>query len=691
MDDGAHARPRQVPEGAVWVAEADEWREGAVDSAGARQGLHRTWRPDGTLRDEATFVDGRSEGHYRRFHPSGEVAREGELRGGDPQGTLYAFASDAPTAEPLRSCCVPPNAWQLQTDYERGQVVALRWYNRGGVQILENGEPRPPHPATVPPQAGYDEGARQWVLGAFDAAYNRTGHWRRWSTEGVLVEEENLDAGLRHGLWRRFRAEDGALELEIDHVHGARHGRSLNLALAPDSYQDARAAAEEGTFERDRAVAAWTLRDAGGQVIVTRDLGVAPDDDALARSPALADGDGVRSAAAAAAFAALARTLEAERRVGESILAMARSAAATGDDRPLRAWLGRVVWPRSATTAQEIAAAAADQAGSSLAALLDALLRGGDAAALLRAIASVATAHRAALDLVDAALMLAPDRPACRVTRALVHIHLGSPERAAADARSLPEDWEEQRKLLLDYARVVFPVFDFWPARTAVETTFQDAPSEPAQTLDAIRAVVAKYATRIGLVRAEVVRRMGGDAPAPGAAWLPPDLGALLPAGPVALGAWRFQQSFEAEEPGAPAVVEEIAVDEAPALKGQSIPALLRLARGDWASLCWLCWSAGLDRVALPETLSPPASFGAAAAMSVERTWRCRDRLTSGGLVAMSRGVPGFEWEGLPIDLMPRILAEIVTEEMVETRALYSWLIDATAESPWQNDLRESG
>jgi hypothetical protein len=77
--------------------------------------------------------------------------------------------------------------------------------------------------------------------------------------------------------------------------------------------------------------------------------------------------------------------------------------------------------------------------------------------------------------------------------------------------------------------------------------------------------------------------------------------------------------------------------------------------------------------------------------MSVERTWRCRDRLTSGGLVAMSRGVPGFEWEGLPIDLMPRILAEIVTEEMVETRALFCWLIDATAESPWQNDLRESG
>jgi hypothetical protein len=55
----------------------------------------------------------------------------------------------------------------------------------------------------------------------------------------------------------------------------------------------------------------------------------------------------------------------------------------------------------------------------------------------------------------------------------------------------------------------------------------------------------------------------------------------------------------------------------------------------------------------------------------------------------MSKGVPGFEWEGIHIDLMPRVLAEIVTDEMVETRALFCWLCDETAESPWQSDLRE--
>jgi len=687
----APQRPDRVPEGAVWNEEAAEWRQGTIDGNGAQQGPHRTWRADGTLREEASFVDGHAEGRYRRYHPSGEVAREGEYRSGLLHGTLYAFASDAPTAELLQRCCVPPNAWQLQIDHDdRGDVVGQRWYNRAGVHILQNGEPRPPRPASVPPEARYDEGERQWIAGAFDEAFARTGHWRRWSVEGVLREEEDLDAGVRHGTWRRYRAEDGALEAEAEHVRGRMHGGFRNLVLPPGGYQDARAAAEEGSFEHGRAIGVWTLRDADGAVIATRDLGVAPDDEALLVSPALADGDGVRSAAAAAALAELSLALEAERRIGEAILAMARSAAVAGGAEPLRALLSRVTWPRSTSAAQELAASASDQATASLASLVDALVLGGDAPSLLRVIASVAKGHRAALDLVDAALLLAPDRPACLVTRALIHIHLGAPELAAGDARRLPDDWAEQRQLLLDFARVLFPVFDFWPARTTVETTFQDSPEEPAQTLAEMRALVAKYATRIGLLRSEILRRIGEHEGARAATWLPPDLGSLLPDGPVALRAWAFQQAFEAEEPGAPDVVEEIAVDESPVLEGQSIPALLRLARGDWASLCWLCWSAGLDRVALPEALSPPDGFGPAAAMSVERTWRCRDKLTSGGLVAMSKGVPGFVWEGLEIDLMPRVIAEIVADEMVETRALFCWLVDATAQSPWQSDLREA-
>jgi antitoxin component YwqK of YwqJK toxin-antitoxin module len=717
--DGVPQRPAVVPAGAVWVAGAGEWREGAVDGAGAKQGLHRSWRADGSLRDEVTFVDDKAEGRYRRLHPNGDLASAGEFQQGEMQGTLVAYASDAPTPELLQSCCVPPNAWQLQTDFDGGQVMGRRWYNRAGVQILENGEPRPPRPAAVPEAARYDESAGRWVVGAYDAQGTRSGRWARWSKGGLLVEEEELEAGVRHGVWRTFSAESGALEVERRYQRGLRDGPCRDRRLVADGYLDPRAASEEGAFERDQAVGPWILRDAAGAIIARRDLGVAVDEETLAGSRALAAGAGTAGEEAAPALAELARALLAERRVGESIIAMARSAARSGTDGALRAFLAAAAWPRSPAAGHEIATAAIKTAGESLAPLVDALVRGGDAVALLRAIASSAKgAFYAAHDIVDAALLLAQSETgdvtgamaACHVTRALVNLHLGDLESARADIGRLPAEREEQRLLMLDYIRVLSPRFEFWPARTAIETLFQEFPAAPAQPLQAVRATIQKYATRLGLIRAALIGQLGDRTSSVDRLWLPPELPELLPDGPVALGAWHFQQSLEGAIPagenlegaspagenlegGAPEALgesEEIAVDERLALESQTIPTLLRLARREWAALCWLCWSSGLDHVALPAAATPPASFGQAAGMAVERTWRCRDKLTSGGLVAMTKGVPGFEWEGIHIDLMPRILVEIMTEEQIETRALFCWLCDPAAQSPWQSDLRDS-
>jgi antitoxin component YwqK of YwqJK toxin-antitoxin module len=686
--DGVPQRPAAVPDDAAWIEEAGEWRSGAVDAKGDKQGLHRTWRSDGTLREEVAFVAGKGEGRYRRFHPNGDVAGEGELVSGNMQGTLRAYGCDAPTPELLQPCCVPPNAWELQTDYDRGEEKARRWYDRAGMQILESGAPHPPRPPTVPADARYDEAAGQWVVGTYAIAAGAVVHWRRWSRAGALLEEEELEAGVRHGVWRRFSedapaGEDGLL-LECHFRRGLKHGRFLDRAIAPDRYDDPRAATEEGTFENDQAVGIWTVRDARGVVVVSRDLGVAPSEESLARSPALAP-----APAPAPRLAELSRALRAERRVGESILALARSAAIAGDAAPLRALLAEATWPRAEAARQDVAAAIVENAGDALVPLVTGLVCGADAPTLLRAVAAgVKGAHHAAREIVDAALLLAPDRAACHVTRALIDVHLGDPDAARADAGRLPADWQEQRSMLLDYVRVTFPTFDFWPARIAVETLFQEFPPAPAQPLDAIREVVQKYATRLASIRAALIQQLG-DARAP--AWLPPDLSPLLPAGPAALRAWRFEQSFAdpAAGPDAPAETEEVAVDERLPLDDQSIPSLLRLARREWAALGWLCWSCGLDRVALPTAVAPPDDFGRAAGMAIERAWRCVDKLTSGGLVAMSKGVPGFEWEGVAIDVMPRALIEIAADEHAEVRALFCWLCDATAQSPWQGDLRD--
>ena len=60
--------------------------------------------------------------------------------------------------------------------------------------------------------------------------------------------------------------------------------------------------------------------------------------------------------------------------------------------------------------------------------------------------------------------------------------------------------------------------------------------------------------------------------------------------------------------------------------------------------------------------------------MFVQRTWRIKDRLSSGSLVSRSQGVPGFEWQGVDIDALPRHLAEMAAAEYVAVRSMFLWL-----------------
>jgi hypothetical protein len=324
---------------------------------------------------------------------------------------------------------------------------------------------------------------------------------------------------------------------------------------------------------------------------------------------------------------------------------------------------------------------------------VNALLRGGEPAPLFRAMASTLSgAEPVALALIDGALALSPQKAELWSSRALVNVYLGRPAVARADASRLPGEWAEQRGFLDLYIRVVYPPFDFWPARAEIGTVHAGLPPAPEQPLEAIRAMVQKYATRLGQIRSQVVAlaRLGGRGVAD-AEWLPPETDFLLPAGPLPLESWEFEETIvdDRASDGAPPTPTLVRVDERLAPEEPAtIPALMRRARTEWNALCWLCWSAGLDRVALPEKVEPPSLFGQALGMFVERVWRCRDKLMTSGLRALTQGVPGFVWEGVEIDLLPRVLAEIAADEHVEARALFYWLADAGVQSPWQDNLR---
>src|SRR5262249_21016520 len=160
----------------------------------------------------------------------------------------------------------------------------------------------------------------------------------------------------------------------------------------------------------------------------------------------------------------------------------------------------------------------------------------------------------------------------------------------------------------------IFADFAFWPATVEVQAIFPQVPAGPDQPLEAVRGHARKLAARLQAIRGAIAARLE-----PGAArdWLPPDLSALLGDGePPELSSWEFEEVV-VDDPTAPEPPPTLVkVDERPAIDGLTIPALMRLARRDWSALCWLCWSAGLDRAALPDELRPPEMFGQAAGLS---------------------------------------------------------------------------
>src|SRR5436190_3517581 len=163
MSEGPE-RPPAVPADADWKAAEEKWELAGRDATGALHGEQRLYRPDGTLHMSARYVGGVQEGAFAIYHPDGQLAREGRYRGGQIDGVVVTHAGQGEGAEPLRSCCVPENAWQMRSTYEDGQMVNERFFDREGRVLLSDGSLRPTPPAGVPEAAEYDEGSQRWLV-----------------------------------------------------------------------------------------------------------------------------------------------------------------------------------------------------------------------------------------------------------------------------------------------------------------------------------------------------------------------------------------------------------------------------------------------------------------------------------------------------------------------------------------------
>lgn len=642
-------RPTAVPADARWVEEDKEWAQGALDDEGRQQGPYVFWRPDGTKVNECVFVDGRPHGPFKRFHENGEVSQDGEFVDGELHGTRRWFACDEPTTEQMHSSGVSESVRRSEMDYQRGRVVGVRHFDAEGRRVAPDGEPYPDRPASVPEGAEYHEGEALWRLGQADAeTAEREGRWQLWTPDGASVEDST---------WRQ----------------GERDGAATLYYPGGSPFRDERAVAETGVFAQGLPRGVWQLLDAEGRTVGLFDYGDVASLEGAPRLEPFAD-----EGRAAEAWASLARARFEAGAMAEGLCLLARAAAASKSPTALREALEQ----RARPLREEAARALVDETDETLPALALALVRGAEPAQTLRKLAVVldqALVSRAALDFIDAAILLEPAEHAFLFTRALILMSLGLDAQALRDAADVRASDEGMGRFLEVYTRALFPRFDFWPARVKPETHYDGLPDAPARTLEEVRAVAQKYATRLTALRGALLEVMTPEAP-----WMPPDVGALLPDGPVRLGAGSLPAP-----PGGDEDDEGVDFDETVDVDGD-VPTLVRRARADWSALCWLCWACGLSEVALPGALEPPEDFGVAAGMAAQRLWRARDQRAFRGRNAVANDVPSFEWEGVEVATLSPPLAAIVEQQYAELQALFMWLTRDDAVTPWQDGLRGS-
>jgi hypothetical protein len=668
-------RPASVPSEARYDPELPGWELVARRAGGERDGERRQYRDDGTLACVDRFEAGRRVGEFSLFHPNGELLARGAYVDDRLEGTLFRFASAKPGGEPLRSCCVPQRAVELRAEYRRGRLLDEVYYDAEGRPLAPDGTPWPERPPGVPVRAVFEHHSRRYVL--YEENDDGTEQLRRYyAPTGLREEEFAIVRG--HSTTRRLFDAAGNLRWETGlDEKGRSTGPSREIVAAASSpFTDPSIVEVRGEHLNGEGTGTWELLDATGGVVRRVERGTpfvtVP---AVVLDPEPDDVD-------APELLRRAVTARAEGHAREAVCLAARAAVRARDAEPLRQFLAESALALTPGVAIRRAEHFAEMEGATASSLLDAMLAGGDPARLLRALAAALPAFsRATLDYLGAALLLAPELPLTRVARALVRVEHGDRAGALADAQLLEVESPPAAELVREECRFAFPAFRFQPFEHPVEASDEDFGEIPLdQPLAAVRRAIMLYATRLSLTRAEIARRVGGEPQ-----WLPPRLDALLPDGPLALE--RRTAVIRDEDEGG-VEESEVEIDETLAFDELSTRQLLAVARADHSALTWLCWAAGLNEVALPDEVNPPPLFVTAANRSTLRCFWAHDRMRTGGLVAATRKLPRFDWEGISIDRLPSHLVKVAAAEMLEVRAVFLWSLFEQNVSPFQADLR---
>jgi antitoxin component YwqK of YwqJK toxin-antitoxin module len=649
--------PPGVPSNATWDDQHRFWRVGEVSADGVLQGTHLLFRASGALLAEVSYADGKAHGRFTRYHPNGEVAREGSYRLGAPTGREVAYGCSASTDEPLQKCCVPPGAVKLVLQHLDGGNVEEDFYDAQGRALLPDGELRPERPATVAPEARYKPNEHVWRTEVY-AEGKRSGTWQQWSATGELVEIAQFQDNHLHGLRERWR--EGGMLSAWNYAAGVRHGSGWEL-VPPNTYENAAIARQYGEFCEGSPKGVWSYLDARGATIISMDLGppLCRVNEASLTLPTASEEEGIHPLRRY--FFSLQRASRSGKAAVERVLA----------DRP--AWL-------AASSERWLRAVRNERLDKDryLSRLLEGLRRGATAHDVLSVMARLCLRSPAvSLAIAEIGLLLETEHVELLVTRALALMELGRLEEVKATNQRIERLDLAAFSDLSTLLRVTFPRFGFWPDDFVLDAVPSDKlPSVVVQDVAHVRVTMMKVAKRLQTVRAEVERRVGA------VAWLPPDLSAWF-GETVCLDRYEFDVGSEDG-----ANDDHVLVDETLVLEGYCLTDLMNRARIEWVALCWLAFGSGNSQLCLPDEIKPQSGFGCALTTAFARLFRVVDQLETRGYRARSQGLPDAQWEGFAISGLPERMLTQAQAEFSEMRAALYFLADGDCRSLWQDDLR---
>ena len=216
-------RPANLPEKAFWQGSKSRWEMGEYKS-GKPSGEWCFWRKDGLLWMEMNFNDrGVFEGGYKRYHPDGTLAQEGNYINGKLDGWVkyYRVASGKSSNEPFPSEAYNYQIVRAEILHLEGRKLASRYYIANGQQVDTYARQKPKN---IDDNAWWNNRDYLWEHGEFNKEAKKIGKWNAWRFAGSLASEANYNnEGQLHGEYKRYH-DNGTLAQEGHYLDGKEAG-----------------------------------------------------------------------------------------------------------------------------------------------------------------------------------------------------------------------------------------------------------------------------------------------------------------------------------------------------------------------------------------------------------------------------------------------------------------------------------